>query len=172
MSVFRKILLAILFVVVALISSWLRFGDLDAARRWWANHSGPSAPASVAHPPSEEVLAFHQTFLGTLASGRDGVMVLHFRRADGAEDLMAQGVVEIVDGDGVVRKSLSAWSGFRKETPAGASMSRITVGLLPPGTYRVTVDLGSRSSLGVKRAAIELSSSDADPVWADLVKAK
>lgn len=173
MSIFRKILMGLLVLLVAAISSWLKFGDLEAAKRWWANRPAPSASAPVASvPPAEEVLPVRQSYSGTIASGRDGVMVLHFRRADGAEDMLAKGDVKVFDGDGALRKDIGAWGGFRKETPAGASMARFAIGSFPPGSYRVVVELGSRQSLGVKRAAIEFATRDAEPVWAELAKGK
>lgn len=172
MPIFRKMLLALLFIVVAGISSWLKFGDMEAAKRWWANRPAPKVEAPVAVIPVEEVLPVHLTYSGTNTASRDSVMVLHFRRADFAEETMAKAVIKVFDADGALRKEVTSWGGFRQETSSGASMARFTIGSFPPGTYRVVADMGSRQQLGIKRAAIELASRDGEPVWADLIKAK
>ncbi|RAU20864.1 hypothetical protein CU669_16470 [Paramagnetospirillum kuznetsovii] len=172
MSIIRKLSLILLFIVVAGISTWLRFGDLEAPKRWLANRPAPKAEAPVAAAPQEEILAFHQSFAGVNAASRDSVMVLHFRRPDSSEETMAKAVVKVIDGQGNVRKEISAWGVFRHDTAVGASIARFAVGTFPPGEYRVSADLGSRQSLGVRRAAIEFSASDAEPVWADLNKVK
>jgi hypothetical protein len=169
-SVFRKIMLALLFVTVAGVSSWLRFGDPEALMRWWRNRPAPVAAPVAA--PQDETLPIHVGYSGRGTSAADTVMVLHFRRADGADEAMANVVAKVYGPDEVIRKEVSTWAAFRRETPAGASMARIAIGSFPPGSYRVVVDVGSKQTLGIKRAAAEFASSAADPVWVELIKAK
>ena len=171
MSAFRKMLLAALFVVVAGISSWLRFGDPQALMQWWRNRP-PPAPIAAPAAPQDESLPVHVGYSGGGAASGDALMVLHFRRADGAEEAMASVAAKVYGPDGILRKEVSAWAAFRRETPAGASLARVAVGSFPPGSYRVVVDVGSKQPLGIRRAALELAVGGAEPVWAELGKAR
>ena len=171
MSIVRKILLVLLFIVVAGISSWLRFGNMDSLKQWLASRPAPRIEAPAA-PPQEDTLPIHVSYAGTGASARESLMVLHFRRPDSTEETMAKASVRVVGGDGAVQREVSVWGVFRHDTSLSASIARFTVGNLPSGAYKVEVDLGSRQQLGVRRAAIEFASRDSDSIWSDLTKAR
>ena len=171
LSIFRKILLAFVCIVVAGVSTWLRYGNVEAARQWLSSRPPPRVEASVPAASQEEVLPFHAAYAGTNAASRDSVMVLHFRRPDSPDETMAKVAVKVLDADGVVRKEVSVWGAFRHDASLGASIARFTIGTFPPGTYSIAADIGSRQALGVRRAAIEFAAMDAEPVWADLAKA-
>ncbi len=171
MSIVRKILMALGCLVAAGLSAWLRYGDVDAARRWLSSRPPPVVAAS-APAVREEALPEHQSFAGTAVTARDGVMVLHFRRSDTLEETAAKAIVKVFDMDGAIRKEIGVWGVFRHEASLGASVARFTVGGFAAGSYRVAADLESQRPLGVKRAAIEVSSMDGEPSWADLVKAR
>jgi hypothetical protein len=170
-SIFRKIQLTLLFIVVAGISSWLRFGSMDSLKQWLASRPAPRVESPAA-TPQEDSLPVHVSYFGTGSSPRESVMVLHFRRQDAMEETMAKASVRVLDANNVVQREVSVWGVFRHDPSLSASIARFTVGNLPPGGYRVEVDVGSRQSLGVKRAAIEFASREADSIWSDLAKAR
>ena len=171
MSIFRKIQLILLFLVVAGISSWLRFGNMDSLKQWLASRPAPRVEAPAAMP-QEETLPIHVAYSGTGSSPRDSVMVLHFRRPDSMDETMAKVSVRVIDGDGVIQREVSVWGVFRHDSALSASIARFTIGTLPSGAYRVEADLGSQQQLGIRRAAIEFAARDSDSIWADLIKAR
>lgn len=172
MSIFRKILMVLICILAAGISTWLRYGDVETVRQWLSNRP-PSIVNSVSAPVSqEEDLPIHLSYAGSDAAARDSVLVLHFRRPDTRDETMARVAVKVFDGDGALQKEVSVWGVFRHDMSLGASVARFTIGTFPPGTYRIEADLGSRQALGVKRAAIEFASLEDGPNWADLVKTK
>lgn len=173
MSIFRKILVVLACLLAAGFSAWLRYGNVEATKQWLLNLRLPHFEASAPAPASrEDDLPVHFSYGGTDATPRDAVMVLHFRRPDTPDETVAQVAVRVFDADGALRKEISVWGAFRHEASLGASVARFAIGSFPPGTYRVAADIGSRQPLGIKRAAIEFSSSEAEPLWGDLVKAK
>ncbi len=172
MGTIRKVMLAVLFVVVAGLSSWLKFGDPEALMQWWRNRPAPSPVAAPIAAPQEERLPVQVSYSGSGSTAADAMMVLHFRRADGADEAMASVAAKVYGPDGVLRKEVSSWAAFRRETPAGVSLARVVIGSFPPGSYRVVADIGSKQPLGIRRAAMELAVSGAEPVWAELGKAK
>lgn len=171
MSIFRKILMGLICIVVAGVSSWLRFGDIEAAKRWLASRPAPTVEAR-APVAQEEVLPVHLSYGGTGVTSREGVMVLHFRRPDTLDETIARVAVKVFGPDGAVKKDVSVWGAFRHDPSLGASIARFVVGPFPPGTYRVAADIGSRQPLGVRRAAIEFAARDAEPIWSELTRDK
>ncbi|OAN48700.1 hypothetical protein A6A04_19935 [Paramagnetospirillum marisnigri] len=174
MSIFRKILLALVCLVIAAISTWLKFGNPEDLKRWLAGLSVPriERAAAPAAPPQEEELPVHVVYGGGGASARETVLVLHFRRADSSDEVLAKAVISVQGADGSPVKEVSAWGAFRSDPRVGASVARFAVGTLPPGTYRVSADIGSRQSLGIRKAAMEFAARDAEPVWVELTKSR
>ncbi|MDO8607371.1 MAG: hypothetical protein Q7R40_12615 [Phaeospirillum sp.] len=171
MSIFRKILIGLVCIVVAGVSSWLRYGDVEAAKQWLERRPPPSSPEAPS-TPREEVLPVHLSYGGIGVTSHEGVMVLHFRRPDTMDETMAKVVVKVFDPDGHMKKDIGIWGVFRHDPTLGASIARFVVGTFPTGTYRVVADIGSRHPLGVRRAAIEFAIRDAEPVWSELARDK
>ena len=170
MTIFRKILLGLICLVVAGVSTWLRYGDVEAAKRWWQSRPPPRVEAPAA--AREEVLPIHLSSGGAGVTAREGVMVLHFRRPDTADETMAKVAVRVFGPDGDMKKEISVWGAFRHDPTLQASIARFVVGTFPPGTYRVVIDLGSRQPLGVRRAAMEFAIREAEPIWSELTRDK
>ena len=171
MSLFRKILMAVICIVVAAVSTWLRYGDVASVRQCLANRPPSKAEVAVA-APEEESLPYHLAYGGTGTAAHDSVMVLHFRRPDTPDETLAKAAVRVFAMDGSLRKEISVWGAFRHDASMGASIARFAIGTFPPDSYRIEADIGSHQPLSVRRAAIEFASVDSGPVWAELTRAK